>query len=249
MSKTTRDFSNDEIQYGVWLVKKVLSGDEVDSNHKLSTKVPWSDFENSKPLEDLQEAKEIISRSGYYAGIMLASDNTIKNLLVNENVQKRFIQDEKPKGIIQLSILQSGATHYGCLMGLHIFSHGKKSLDDKVFVGSLGKGVYDVSCPKDVSAWVILEVQEERYAKRGQNNVEAENDLTAMAMQIILSGERKKALRDLKLFLDDCAEAGFEKSEIEKTRDTILLVLAEADKIIDFGIMRNESEEDGKGGE
>ena len=50
-------------------------------------------------------------------------------------------------------------------------------------------------------------------------------DLIGQAMQIVLGSENKKALRELKLFLTDCAEAGFEQSEIDNIRITMLWVL------------------------
>jgi len=49
--------------------------------------------------------------------------------------------------------------------------------------------------------------------------------LIEQALAIIAGAEDKTALRELRMFLADCLEAGFEKAEIDNTRTMLLWLL------------------------
>lgn len=167
-------------------------------SNNIFAKVPWSDSENSRPLENLLEAKGLVFNSGYSSDIMIADSETINNLIRSKSVKTRPLQDE-------IKVVHSGVVYYGCLMGLHTYSYNQEFSDNgevstlvpagKVFVGSTNmkstilygavknyEGIYrkekrisriwydgrgkryiqlssrPLPCPKDVSAWVVLEV-------------------------------------------------------------------------------------------
>lgn len=98
----------------------------------IAVDVPWTDFENSKPMEDLQDAKKVVSRSGHTATIAIADEETMWDLMRNEEVQKFLDIKNYNLGIIEPEVLENGATYIGYLRkcGLRLYSYGGEFADN-----------------------------------------------------------------------------------------------------------------------
>ena len=85
----------------------------------------WDEHSESRPMEDLNDAADLVGRSGYSANIAIGDPASIRNLVRNEEVKKLLDIKNYSMGLIAPEVLANGATYYGFLpeCNLHIYSY------------------------------------------------------------------------------------------------------------------------------
>ncbi|MDR1703598.1 MAG: major capsid protein [Clostridiales bacterium] len=85
----------------------------------------WSDYVNSRPLDDLNGAADRVARSGYSANIAIGDSASIRALVRNQEVQKLLDIKNYQMGLIEPKVLANGATYFGFLpeCNLHIYAY------------------------------------------------------------------------------------------------------------------------------
>jgi len=85
----------------------------------------WDDHSTSRPMEDLNDAADLVGKSGYSANIAIGDPESIRNLVRNKEVKELLDIKNYSMGLIAPEVLENGATYYGFLpeCNLHIYSY------------------------------------------------------------------------------------------------------------------------------
>ena len=94
---------------------------EFDNTIVVPSGKQWSDFENSTPIDDLNEAAELVARSGYSANIAIGDSASIRALIRNKEVQRFLDIKNFQMGLIEPEVLRNGATYYGFLPECNLY--------------------------------------------------------------------------------------------------------------------------------
>lgn len=92
----------------------------------------WFDYKNSKPIDDLYKASEIIAETGMTADICISDVATIRHLIRNEELKDMLDRKNYNVGIIEPQVLKNGVMYFGYLTepGLHIYGYNAKYADN-----------------------------------------------------------------------------------------------------------------------
>ena len=85
----------------------------------------WSNHTDSRPMDDLNAAADIVARSGYSANIAIGDSESIRTLVRNKEVKELLDIKNFNMGLIAPEVLANGATYYGYLpeCNLHIYAY------------------------------------------------------------------------------------------------------------------------------
>jgi len=94
--------------------------------------IPWNDYANAKPMRDLDNAKQVVARSGRSANIAIGTSETMWDLISNEEVKELLDIKNYSMGIISPEVLENGVTYIGFLRksGLHLYSYDGEYADN-----------------------------------------------------------------------------------------------------------------------
>jgi hypothetical protein len=121
--------------------KITVKGDGVDAeidflmanDHKitLSSNDLWSDYTQSDPIANLREWKEKVGKdSGLVPELAIFGTQVLKHFLKNTQVTNLLDKTKVSLGQIVVSQLANGATYYGNIEGLDIYTYNEYYLDD-----------------------------------------------------------------------------------------------------------------------
>lgn len=105
----------------------------MDANHiiTLTGNALWSDYTNSDPITNLRSWKSLCAKdSGLVPDATVVGSDVIKHFLKNDQVQKLLDKTKIALGQINVQALPSGATYYGNIEGLDIYTYDEWYLDD-----------------------------------------------------------------------------------------------------------------------
>lgn len=93
--------------------------------------MPWSDHENSGPMEDLDRAARLVGRSGLSAQMVIGDSETMWVLIRNEEIQKLLDIKDYNMGMIEPEVRRNGLNPVGRLAkrGLELFSYDAEYVD------------------------------------------------------------------------------------------------------------------------
>ena len=94
--------------------------------------IPWRDKENAVPIQDLEEARRIVGRSGFSANIAIGDSKTMWNLIENKGIKELLDNTRYEMGIIAPRVLVNGGNYIGFLRkaNLHLYSYEGEFADN-----------------------------------------------------------------------------------------------------------------------
>jgi len=94
--------------------------------------VPWDDFVNSDPMQDLNMAIDKIAETGHSANIAIADNETMRIFIRNRKLKELLDIKNFSMGIIAPEIQRNGVTYYGFLpeCGLYLYGYNGKYADN-----------------------------------------------------------------------------------------------------------------------
>ncbi|MDR1914451.1 MAG: major capsid protein [Clostridiales bacterium] len=92
----------------------------------------WSDHANSKPIDDLYDAAEMVSETGYTADVAIADVSTIRHLIRNEEVKDMLDRKNYNVGVVEPRQLANGVIYFGFLAepGVYLYGYNDKYADN-----------------------------------------------------------------------------------------------------------------------
>lgn len=92
----------------------------------------WSDYTNSKPIDDLYNASELIAETGLTADMCISDIATMRHLMRNEEVKDMLDRKNYNVGIIEPQVMKNGLMYFGYLAepGLHLYGYNSKYADN-----------------------------------------------------------------------------------------------------------------------
>ena len=92
----------------------------------------WSDFVNAKPIDDLNNASDVVARSGYSANIAIGDSESMRALIRNKEVKELLDIKNFQMGVIEPKVLENGTTYYGFLpeSNLYLYAYNATFADN-----------------------------------------------------------------------------------------------------------------------